>query len=246
MSTLTTWNKAHKKWTDAFVMELRMRDVPGPRIGDELTTVYSHCEETGESPEEAFGSAKEYAASLGYQSTQKRGENLEMMIPMLFQVFLLFVFTYSMRAIAEEHNFMLNGVVLGCWIGTLVVIVVMLLVLKPRVLLEKPWTLILGSLIACGLGVAGAIASRQDLPLVVNIPALPVAVGAGVLLLIATAWAVRISLKASEEDDALTSPLDTAEEHEKAQKTSKWMMIIPALLIPAYAVIDTLFTFWIA
>lgn len=246
MSALKSWSKTHKKWVDQFVIELRLNDVSGAQIGDELTTVFSHCQETGESPEEAFGSSKDYARSLGYQSIPKRGENLEIVMPMLLQAFLLFVFTYSMRAITAEHNFMLNGVVLGCWVGALAVILVMLLVLKPRVLMEKPWTLIIGSMVACGLGVAGAVASRQDLPLVINTPALPVAVSSGVLLLIATAWAVRTNLKNTETDDALVSPLDTKQEQEKAQKMGKWMMVIPALLIPVYVVIDTLFTFWMA
>lgn len=244
MDDMKTWSETHKKWVDAFVIELRLQDASGVAIGDELATVYSHCQDTGETPEQAFGAPKEYARSLGYRSHAKRGENLEIIVPMMCQIFALFVFTYSMRAIANDHNFMLNGVVLGCWLGSLLVIFALVFGAKIRVLVEKPWVLIAGSILAAGLGVAGALASQQDLPLIVNTPALPVAVGGGVLLLAATVWAVRTNLKAAQDDDALVGPLDSAEEKARAEKSSRMMLVIPALLIPAYAVIDTVISFW--
>lgn len=51
----------HTKWRDALLFQLRMKDVPGDRIGDILLEVESHLRETGESPENAFGDAKAYA-----------------------------------------------------------------------------------------------------------------------------------------------------------------------------------------
>lgn len=245
MSDLKQWSATHKKWVDAFVIELRLEGVSGATIGDELTTVFSHCEETGEAPEQSFGAPKDYARSLGHPVPEQPGEYVSIVLPMLLQVFILFVFTYSMRAVANAHNFMLNGVVLGCWAGSLVVILAMIFGLRIRTLIEKPWTLILGFILAIGLGVSGAIASQKDLPLIVNVPAMPVAVGSGVLLLVATAWAVRSSYKtAKEDDDALVSPLDSGQEQERAKKSSTMVSVLPALLIPLYAVIDTLISFW--
>lgn len=51
--------RLHRRWCDDFVLELRLRDVPGARIGDHLAEVESHCIETGTDPEEAFGDARE-------------------------------------------------------------------------------------------------------------------------------------------------------------------------------------------
>ena len=48
-------------WRDAFVLELRLQDVRGDRIGDALTLVDEHCTDSGESPEEAFGDPVSYA-----------------------------------------------------------------------------------------------------------------------------------------------------------------------------------------
>src|SRR5690625_6856245 len=53
--------KQHQQWCDDFVLELRMRDVPGAVIGDHLAEVEAHCVEGGESPAEAFGPATDYA-----------------------------------------------------------------------------------------------------------------------------------------------------------------------------------------
>ena len=50
-------------WRDAFVLELRLRDVPGPQIGDALAEVDAHCADSGQSPQEAFGDPVHYAAT---------------------------------------------------------------------------------------------------------------------------------------------------------------------------------------
>ncbi len=51
----------HQTWRDDLIVHLRMKDVPGDRIGDILLEVESHLRQTGETPLEAFGQAKEYA-----------------------------------------------------------------------------------------------------------------------------------------------------------------------------------------
>ncbi|WP_456600262.1 hypothetical protein [Blastococcus sp. SYSU DS0616] len=54
-------NSSEQAWHDALLLRLRMRDVPGARIGEVLAEVQSHVAETGEHPREAFGPAAEYA-----------------------------------------------------------------------------------------------------------------------------------------------------------------------------------------
>jgi len=49
------------KWREDLISQLRLREVPGDRIGDILLEVEEHIRESGESPEEAFGPAKAYA-----------------------------------------------------------------------------------------------------------------------------------------------------------------------------------------
>jgi hypothetical protein len=51
-------------WRDSLIVELRLRDVPGERIGEALAEVDAHCADSGQTPEEAFGDPVTYAASL--------------------------------------------------------------------------------------------------------------------------------------------------------------------------------------
>src|SRR5690606_1661950 len=60
--------KEHQEWCDDFVVELRLRDVPGTVIGDHLAEVETHCGESGETPREAFGEPVEYARHLAEES----------------------------------------------------------------------------------------------------------------------------------------------------------------------------------
>jgi hypothetical protein len=48
-------------YLNRLVLALRMRDVPGERIGQVVAEVEAHVAESGEAPAEAFGSAEEYA-----------------------------------------------------------------------------------------------------------------------------------------------------------------------------------------
>ena len=47
------------------ILALRLKDVPGERIGEIVAEVESHVAETGEDPNDAFGPPRQYAASLG-------------------------------------------------------------------------------------------------------------------------------------------------------------------------------------
>ena len=51
-------------WRDQLVLALRVRDVPGARIGDVLAEVAEFCADSGQDAQTAFGDPHEYAASL--------------------------------------------------------------------------------------------------------------------------------------------------------------------------------------
>jgi hypothetical protein len=51
-------------WCDDLILALRVRDVPGARIGEVLAEVQSHLAETGEDPRQAFGTPREYAGEV--------------------------------------------------------------------------------------------------------------------------------------------------------------------------------------
>lgn len=70
---------AWPKWRDDLVFRLRLKNVSGDAIGDILYEIDSHLRESGETPEQAFGTSKEYAQTrvVNQQSaTRQRGDLL--------------------------------------------------------------------------------------------------------------------------------------------------------------------------
>jgi len=60
-------------YRQGLLLSLRLRDVPGPRIGEVLAEVDSHVAETGQDPREAFGPAKDYAREVAVALDPRRG-----------------------------------------------------------------------------------------------------------------------------------------------------------------------------
>lgn len=58
-------------WMAAFLMELRMRGVSGPRIGDLMEEVESHCATSGQDARAAFGEPRAYAGSLDHPGLER-------------------------------------------------------------------------------------------------------------------------------------------------------------------------------
>lgn len=62
MSTRNEGSPALAVYLDNLLLQLRLRDVPGDRIGQILAEVETHVADTGLGPVDAFGEAGEYAA----------------------------------------------------------------------------------------------------------------------------------------------------------------------------------------
>lgn len=61
-----THSTVPKTWAENLVVELRLRAVSGGAFGDALKHVESYCQDSRESPDEAFGPAREYARSRSF------------------------------------------------------------------------------------------------------------------------------------------------------------------------------------
>lgn len=68
-------------WADAFVIELRLRDVPGDVIGDVLTEVDSHVVDSGTSADDAFGDPVQYAAQVAEGAARPSPDRVRETVP---------------------------------------------------------------------------------------------------------------------------------------------------------------------
>ena len=70
----------HKKWLDELTLELRLNNATGKEIGDALAAVEEFVADSGQSPAEAFGTAREYAARLTAESGSATKDDLRFRI----------------------------------------------------------------------------------------------------------------------------------------------------------------------
>lgn len=194
----------HRRWCDDFVLELRLRDVPGARIGDHLAEVESHCIETGTDPEEAFGDAREYAQEVGDADEPARDTGVLRVT--LISLAALVVFLTGNDATnrwARGEALSFNVAELIC-LGLLAAGVAALPVLRGPLLRRTR----LGLAFFAGLFLLGALRALAGLlplePVVDGIPAAPVSVGVLLVLCVLSALEMR---ELSGDDDRVTSPL---------------------------------------
>ncbi|QFG67857.1 hypothetical protein [Ornithinimicrobium pratense] len=174
-----------KAWRDDFIIELRLRSLPGEAIGDALMTVESHVAESGEKAQDAFGEAKTYAREVAAATgTAARGWSVSA-ATVASTLLGLAGMLLSVRAFGSW----LDGEPIGVTTGELVGLAVLILLASTlfftatlRMLVEHRWlalpvpALLVGGLV--GLHIA------LDEPLF-ELPALAVGV-AGVLSLTAS------------------------------------------------------------
>lgn len=98
-----------KAWIDLFVVELRLRHVPGEAIGDAVASVRELLVDSGQSAEEAFGSPREYAASLDLPVIAPRQHALQVVFLPVLGLFAFLVFALASVAWIEGDLVLLSA-----------------------------------------------------------------------------------------------------------------------------------------
>lgn len=220
-------------WADAFVLELRLADVPGRAIGDALVEVGSHCAQSGESADDAFGDPVAYARSLPLPTAQESGfESFGSLLPWVLQMLGLLLVTPAVTAARDGEPVDVTS-------GHLVVLVLAVLSVLAltrwasaamRAVAHHPLATWLGLMAHTALMVAVFFLLRD---VVVRLPGPLALVACAVLLVIGTLWALS-SLRAHPDlDDPVAATLRPTD------RTSRWTGILrygAALLMPVAAV----------
>lgn len=230
--------KAHQKWCDDFVVELRLLDVPGPVIGDRLGEVETHCVATGDTPADAFGDPVSYAAQIAQESATEPVSGVwKITVLSAVQVLAMMVGTTAVTDWAQGEDLSYNI----AQVGFLALFVLALLCLPKIIspLVRHPWAV--GVPLAFGLpllGVGAAFSGQFDLPVVLDLPAALMAMGLFAVVVI-LAWLEYRELAGDLDDNLVTSPLSPAPGVPATSgNRRRWIAILPACLIPlAYLVL---------
>jgi len=167
-------------WQQELVLALRLRDVPGRRIGEVLAEVEAHCADSGQSPAEAFGDPQAYAAQA---TPAGRRLPVRSWFPQAVATPL------GVVALLEGTVAVVDGVRAALTAGGLLsvlatVVMVAAVVLRFDDVVRRPWR----SWLAISLAFVVVTVLPALLPaVVVTLPAQPL-IAAGLLLLLAAWW----------------------------------------------------------
>lgn len=188
-----------RAWATDFALALRTRDVTGTAIGAALREAESHCAESGQSPQEAFGDPAAYAESLTHlpRTVESFGGKVAALAPTLLGMTGLFVALATVDAWQAGRAV---GVPLGSVLALAVLTTFTLTVLgRPALLRSRWWFTLAASLTVLVATAALALATTPLLTL-------PVGVGAAyavATLAASTWWSLR-----SRRTDPIDDPLD--------------------------------------
>lgn len=95
-----------EKWAETFIVELRLIGVQGVRIGAALSEVESHCSESGESAQRAFGAPVDYARSLQLpvDSVHSPAGMVRSLVPIMGQLLGMLMLNWSFGAWLDSQS----------------------------------------------------------------------------------------------------------------------------------------------
>lgn len=237
--------RRHRKWCEDFVLELRLVDVPGRVIGDRLAEVESHCVETGQFPEEAFGDAAAYGKAVVAEAG--RGSSVGVWSTALLsagQVLVLFVGSGAAARWAHDKLLTYNAVQVVCLVG-----VVLLVALLPKALgtvIRHPLVVGVPYLsLGVAAGVGAALVSGLALPVIVSLSAAPVAVG---LFVVSVLLSVVSYVNLRRSEDPVVSPLvgePTGDSALSGSRTDRRVSLYSSFVFPVIYVILAMMN-WVA
>ncbi|PYI37878.1 hypothetical protein CVS30_13140 [Arthrobacter psychrolactophilus] len=223
---------SHKKWLDELTLELRLNDVSGKSIGDTLATVEEFLADSGQSPEEAFGTPRRYAAELAGGSVRPFRKDMRRTLALGTTSLVLFlVFSAALTPWLAGGQLFIGGLQLIFWV-VLAAIVVALPLYLPF-LLRHFWAVLAVPLIGGTFGVFSAILTPDTADdALLSIPPTPVLlISVGLLIFLSTIGTV---LNLREKPDPVIHPL---EDGTTTTLKARWLGLITEWLFPILAVV---------
>lgn len=197
-----------RKWCEDLVFELRVLNVRGTRIGDEVAAVTSHCAESGQTPQEAFGHPTDYARSLTFGPA-----DLDRATP-------ADLLRYGASSILGLLGFALGQAAFGSWqgrtdtpvtwgaivAGAILALTCVVVVALLGPILRRRW--VGGPVLTVALaGMVGALVVLREPALLM--PTVPALVGAGLLLLAS----VVVEYTVGTPGDPVVDPVDGSDRY---------------------------------
>jgi hypothetical protein len=223
----------NKKWFDEFVLELRLRQVPGEAIGDAVASARELLIDTGQRAEEAFGPARGYAAELEMPTAPKYEWVRKALWPSLLGLLAFLLFNQAVVPWVRSDVMLVSPAQAAFLATPLVVIAFLPLYIAAAV--RRIWLLML--LVAvCALSglLSGVLAptTRADAWLALN--PLPWLIGSAATMVVLSFVTTIRSLSADSDD--IIDPSNNTSNNDARKKP---VMLITNWLFPIFALVMT-------
>lgn len=197
-----------KKWFDDVMVELRLRQVHGSAIGDTVASARELLADTGQSAEDAFGPAREYAASLELPHAPIGQWVRAALWPMLASLLAFLLFAQAATAWAEGELLLVSPAQVAL-VGTPVVLAAFM-PLYLTAAIRRPWILII-LVVVCSLSgfLAGVVAPETPAEAWLALDPVPWLIGSSVIMVLISV-VVTLDPRRSAADDRITDPSSTA------------------------------------
>ena len=221
----------NEKWLEDLTIELRLLDVSGAAIGDAVASAREFLADAGTSAEESFGSPKGYAAELDLPAGATAKTN-EVALTTGIGVIGLVVLGQMSFPLASGDD----DLAVRVWMLVSLVAMALMLPLIPRVipvlLRARSRPVVLGMIFA-GIVFGGAgpvlLSVWWGQAVLFTVPALPIAIGAGILLVGPSIWnQVRHNLS----DDPILKP--GAESDQRPSLGSRFFVVVTNWMLVFY------------
>lgn len=204
----TTMND--ETWIELFIIELRLRRVPGAAIGDAVASVRELVADSGQSAEAAFGSAREYAGSLDIPELPAREQAMKTVLLPVLGLFGFIVFVLASSAWIAGEPILLSVPQVMVLSGPLVLTLLFALPFYPRAVLRRRWLPAVLVLLAGACGaVAALLAPASPAEAWTHLAALPVMIVAMAVLVVLGIIGTVITLRSADSDE-ITDPRESS------------------------------------
>ncbi|MFD1860749.1 hypothetical protein EHW97_11435 [Aeromicrobium camelliae] len=206
-------------WVEQFILEARLRDVPGDRIGDALTEANAHCRDAGETAEHAFGDPAAYARAIASGRPAERTDWFRLLAPSVVQLVGVVVTLNGVGAWAAGDAVTVTWGMAAMLVLLCLNVVALALVLDRALstIVRRP---VLSAVVAGGAAAvaAGAVAAL----LLIETPLVVLPFGAvlvvGVIILAAGIAAEQAAMRSGVAHDPITAPGNPEDDAERPSR----------------------------
>ena len=177
-------------WLDDLTIELRLLDVPGDAIGDAIASAREFLADSGARADESFGSPKSYAAELDLPTVPlSQGSKGELLLNSGIGAIGLVVLAQAVFPLAGGDDLLVVKVWMLLSLAGMILALALVPRLIPALVRARPARVLMIALgLMLGAGGPFALIVWQGQAVLFNVPALPIAIGAGILLIAPPIW----------------------------------------------------------